>query len=139
MRFVKCSFSLWTQTISKYALWTAIAIFGEQDCNILFPVFGGEMATAKIQTVKVHRTRIAFGGQICYTWTISLFVMSPKQLIKNLSKQVAPWEIDGGSLLGQQTPHEYLPCLLFHIIALPLEGNLRHMRRKKFLVQYFFA
>ena len=25
---------------------------GGQDCQILFPVFGGEMATAKIQTVK---------------------------------------------------------------------------------------
>ncbi|MCI5956412.1 MAG: hypothetical protein MRZ54_05450 [Clostridiales bacterium] len=62
-----------------------------------------------------------------------------KQLIKKLSKQTTPWEIDGDSLLGQQTPHESLPCLLFHRIALPLEGNLRHMRHKKFLVQCFFA
>ena len=29
-----------------------------QDCQILFPVFGGEMATAKIQTVKGLRVEI---------------------------------------------------------------------------------
>ena len=61
-----------------------------QDCQILFPVFGGEMATAKIQTVKGaewrffaeqkillgldgldsrngYRTRIVFSGGMCYT------------------------------------------------------------------------
>ena len=31
---------------------------GGQDCQILFPVFGGEMATAKIQTVKGSRVGI---------------------------------------------------------------------------------
>ena len=61
-----------------------------QDCQILFPVFGGEMATAKIQTVKGKgwrffaeqkillgldgldrrngdRTGIVCGGEMCYT------------------------------------------------------------------------
>jgi len=31
---------------------------GRQGCEILFPVFGGEMATAKIQTVKGLRVDI---------------------------------------------------------------------------------
>ena len=64
---------------------------GGQGCQILFPVFGGEMATAKIKTVKGEawrffrtrekillgldgldrrngdRTGIVCGGEMCYT------------------------------------------------------------------------
>ena len=35
-------------------------------CGRLEAVFGGEMATAKIQTVKGHRTGIVFSGKLCY-------------------------------------------------------------------------
>ncbi len=70
-----------------HLIWTIIPAEG---CQILFPVFGGEMATAKIQTVKGSRVEIfshekillaldgldsrngdiagiVFGGEMCYT------------------------------------------------------------------------
>ena len=40
-----------------------------QSCKILFPVFDSEMRATKIQTVKKHKTRIVFGGEMCYTQT----------------------------------------------------------------------
>ena len=72
------------------------------------------------------------------TRTGSVYIDISRLLTINLVMQMTPWEIDDDSLLGYQSPHESLPWLLPQTTALPLEGNLRHLSRKKSLGQCSF-